>query len=65
MADDLTQDELRKMAADAGLTHLTDEHFEQLMRTTKLARARRNSLPVDTLTPADEPAHVFVLAKEG
>jgi hypothetical protein len=59
--DNLTLDEVRKLAADAGLTRLTDEHLQQLLRATKLARARRATLPVKTLAPVDEPAHVFRL----
>ena len=59
--DDLTLDQVRKMAADVGLTRLTGEHLEQLLRATKAARARRASLPVAGLVPADEPAHVFRL----
>lgn len=60
MADDsLTLDEVRKMAAELGMTRFTDEHLQQLMRATKTARARREALPVGKITPADEPAHVF------
>lgn len=60
MADDnLSLDELRKMAAEIGLTQLTDEHLQQLLKATRIARARRAALPVATLVPADEPAHVF------
>ena len=58
---DLTLDEVRRMAADIGLTRLTDEHLQQLLRATKAARARRAALPLGDLTPADEPAHVFRL----
>jgi len=57
--DSLTLDEIRRMAAEIGLTRLTDEHLQQLLRATQAARARRAALPVATLTPADEPAHVF------
>ncbi len=57
--DNLTPDEMRKMAAEIGLTALTDEHFQQLLRATKIARARRAVLPVAGLVPADEPAHVY------
>jgi hypothetical protein len=56
---DLSKDEVRKMAAEIGVTRLTDEHVEQLLRATNAARARRASMPLDTLVPADEPAHVF------
>ena len=62
MADDsLTLDEVRRIAADIGMTRLTDAHLEQLLRATRTARARRASLAIATLTPADEPMHVFRL----
>jgi hypothetical protein len=62
MADDaLTVEEVRRMAEEIGLTRLTDEHLQQLLRATRAARARRAVLPVATLTPADEPAHVLHL----
>ena len=58
-AHDPTPDEIRAMAADIGLTRLTDAHIEQLTRATRAARARRAALPVGELVPADEPSHVF------
>jgi hypothetical protein len=61
MSDELTLEQVRGMAAEIGLTRLTDEHIQQLLRATRAARARRAALPVATLTPADEPAHVFRL----
>ncbi len=61
MARDLTLDEVRRMAADAGLTGYTEEHLQQLLRATQIAHARRAALPTAGLTPADEPAHVFRL----
>jgi len=62
MSDDaLTLDEVRKMAAEIGMTQLSDEHLQQLFRATQAARARRAMLPIAKLTPADEPAHVFRL----
>jgi hypothetical protein len=61
MASDITLDDVRRMAADAGLTRLTDEHFQQLLRATKLAHTRRAALPSSDLGPTDEPAHVFRL----
>jgi hypothetical protein len=62
MAEDSpTLDEVRKMAADIGLTRLTDEHLRQLLRATRAAQARRAVLPLAGLDPADEPAHVFRL----
>ena len=60
-ADNLTIDEVRRMAADIGMTRLSDEHLQQLLRATRTARARRDSLHTDTLTYADEPAHGFSL----
>lgn len=59
LLDSLTLDEVRKMAAEAGMTRLSDAHLEQLLRATRLARARRAALPVASLGPADEPAHVY------
>jgi hypothetical protein len=62
MADDeLTLEHIRKMAADIGMTRLENEHLQQLLRATRAARARRATLPLDHITPADEPAHVFNL----
>ena len=62
MADDsLTLDEVRRMATEIGLNRLSDEHLQQLLRATRTARARRASLAIATLTPADEPMHVFRL----
>lgn len=61
MKDELTLEEIRRMAAEIGLTRLTDEHLQQLLRATQAARARRAVLPISTLNPADEPAHVYRL----
>lgn len=61
MAADITLEAVRAMAHEAGLTRLTDEHLEQLLRATRTAQARRSGLPTSDLTPADEPAHVFRL----
>jgi len=60
----LTFDEVKRMAEGIGMTRLTDEHLQQLLRATRVAQARRAALPVATLGPADEPAHVFRLAAE-
>lgn len=57
----LSIDEVRKLAADIGLTRLTDQHLQQLQRATNAARARREVLQNDTLTYADEPSHMFNL----
>jgi ribonuclease D len=59
--DDLTLDDIRKMAAEIGLTRLTEEHLQQLLVSTRAARARRDALPIGHLLPADEPSHVFRL----
>ena len=59
--EDLTADDVRKMAADIGMTGLNEGQLQDLLRSTKAARARRASLHTDTLTYADEPAHVFSL----
>ena len=63
--DGLTLEDVKSMAADIGMTHLTDEHLEQLLRATKLAQARRAVITNAKLTPADEPAHVFRLGEDG
>jgi len=62
--ESLTLDEVRRMAAEIGMTRLADEHLQQLLRATNTARARRKVLPLEEITPADEPAHVFHLAAE-
>lgn len=60
--ENLSIDEVRKLAADIGLTRLSAEHLQQLLRATNAARTRRAVLQNDTLTYADEPSHVFSLA---
>ena len=62
---DLTSDEVRMMAAEIGMTGLTEESLQMLLRAANAARARRNVLPVGDLKPADEPAHVYTLAAGG
>jgi hypothetical protein len=64
MAQDLTLDEVRRMAADIGMTRLSEDQLRELARATQAARARRAGLRVDTLQTADEPAHVFRLLGE-
>ena len=60
MADtDLTLEQVRALAAQAGLERFTDEQLQQLMRTTKASRARVDKMGLDKLSYADEPAHVF------
>ena len=64
--DSLTLEEVRRMATEIGLNRLTEEHLQQLLRATRIARARRVTLSAASLDPADEPAHVFRLeAGEG
>ncbi len=63
--DDVTMESVRATASEIGLTRLTDEHLQQFLRAAKSARARRASLKIDTLGPADEPAHVFRLTEDG
>ena len=64
MADDVTLEDIRRMAADAGLARLSGEHLVHLLRATNAARARRSALRSETLTPADEPSHVYRLSPE-
>lgn len=59
--DSLTLDDIRKMAAEMGMTRLTDEHLQELLRAARTARVRRSALPLANLDPTDEPAHVFRL----
>lgn len=61
MPKEITLEEVRRLAADAGLTRLTEEHLAQLWRATNVAQARRAALPTADLAPGDEPAHVFRL----
>ena len=63
MPSEITLDEMRRMAAEIGLTRLTDEHLHQLLRATKVAQQRRAALPAADITPADEPAHVFLVER--
>jgi hypothetical protein len=66
MADNsLTLDDVRKMAADIGMTRLNDTQLQALLRAAGAARARRASLHSDTLHYADEPSHVFSLNDGG
>lgn len=59
--DDLTLDDVRRMAADIGMTRLTETQLQELLRSTRAARARRTALATSTLAYADEPSHVFSL----
>ena len=59
--DNLELDDVRRMAAEVGMTHLNNTHLQELLRATNAARARRDALRTDTLTYADDPAHVYSL----
>ena len=63
MPNEITLDEMRRMAAEIGLTRLTDEHLNQLLRATKTAQQSSAALPTADLTPADEPGHVFLVER--
>lgn len=62
---DLTLDEVRMMAAEIGMTRLSDESLQMLLRATNAARARRIVVSMGDLKPADEPSHVFTLEPRG
>jgi hypothetical protein len=64
MANEIGTDEIRRMAAEIGLTRLTDEHLQALARATQIAKTRAAKLPFADLVYADEPAHVFSLERE-
>jgi hypothetical protein len=64
MTQDIGADEIRRMAAEIGLTRLTEEHLRALARATQTAKARAAKLPFADLGYADEPAHVFTLERE-
>lgn len=59
----LTLEAVKKLAADIGMTRLTDAHLQELTRATEFARDRRKTLATATLTYADEPAHILDLTR--
>ena len=61
-SDSLSIDEVRRMAAAAGLDRLTDAQMQELTRAANVAHARRKALRAASLTAADEPSHVFRLS---
>ena len=63
--DDVTMEDVQKIAAEIGMRRLTQEQSQQFLRAARTARARRASLRTETLGPADEPAHVFRLTEDG
>jgi hypothetical protein len=62
---ELTLEEVRSMAAEIGMTGLSDENLQMLLRATNAARARRTVLSTGDLKPTDEPSHVFTLEPRG
>ena len=57
----LTLDDIRRMAADIGLTRFSEPQLQELLSATRVSLERRGKLKSDRLTYADEPAHVFSL----
>lgn len=51
--------EARRLAAALGLHKLTENHLQQLLNALRVSAARRSLLDTDSLSPADEPAHLF------
>jgi len=51
----------RRLADALGLKNLTTEHLKQLLKAEKVSAARRSLMDTASLTPADEPAHLFRL----
>jgi hypothetical protein len=62
--DELSLEDVKRMAADIGLTRLEEGQLQELRRATLAARSRRAALPAGKLALADEPAHVFRLAAD-
>ena len=60
----LTVDQIRALAADAGLERFTDEHLQQLTRATNASRARAKKLGSERLRYGDEPAHVYRIEEQ-
>lgn len=53
--------EARRLARQLGLNRIADSDLEMLLNAAKLADTRRGALDVASLSPEDEPAHVFLL----
>lgn len=60
--DCLNEAKARQLAETLGLSNLTAEHLQQLLKAKKVAAARRSLMKTDTLSPADEPAHTYRLS---
>ena len=53
--------EARRLARQLGLNRIADPDLAMLLNAARLADTRRGALDVASLSPEDEPAHVFVL----
>jgi hypothetical protein len=53
--------EARRLADQLGLGKLPETDLVMLLKAANMANTRRGSLDVASLSPEDEPAHVFVL----
>ena len=62
-SDDKDLAELKRRAEAVGLTRLTTAHLEQLQRATASMEKMKAKL-TESLTVADEPAHVYSLKGE-
>ena len=56
-------DTLKQEAAQAGLTHLTDQHLSQLAKAKAAADRMVSRVPRD-FAASDEPAHVYHASQE-
>ena len=56
--DGIDLDDVRKRAAEIGLTNLTDKHLEQLAKADQGTQQRLGLIPTD-LHAYEEPAHIF------
>jgi hypothetical protein len=62
-SNDKNLSDLKRRAEAAGLTRLTAAHLEQLQRATASMETMKAKL-TESLTVADEPAHVYSLKGE-
>ncbi len=53
--------EARRLAGQLGLDNWPETDLAMLLNAANMANTRRGALDVASLSPADEPAHVFVL----
>ncbi len=59
--DHSSETRARQLAGTLGLNNLKPEHLQQLLKAEKVSAARRALMDTASLTPADEPAHVYRL----